>query len=208
MKKQTYLMVAWGLVLILGVATTANSRSEAFKENIFNPGSLKPVDSVLKVKVGERAPDFTLPSVLGEKVSLSQYVGKKNVMLSFVPAAWTPVCSDQWPGYNLIQDIFDDNDTTLVGITVDNIPTLYAWTRQMVPESEELWFTVLSDFFPHGAVADRYGVLRSDGVSERAVFLIDKTGVIRYIDVHDINDRPSLERIVKEMELLQKASSK
>jgi peroxiredoxin (alkyl hydroperoxide reductase subunit C) len=195
-------------VLIFGVATTANSRSEAFKENIFNPGSLKPVDSMLKVKVGERAPDFTLPSVLGEKVSLSQYVGKKNVMLSFVPAAWTPVCSDQWPGYNLIQDIFDENNTTLVGITVDNIPTLYAWTRQMVPESEELWFTVLSDFFPHGAVADRYGVLRSDGVSERAVFLIDKAGVIRYIDVHDINDRPSLEKIVKEMELLQQGSSK
>jgi peroxiredoxin (alkyl hydroperoxide reductase subunit C) len=208
MKKQTCLIIAWGLVLILGGATTANSRSEAFKENIFNPGSLKPVDSVLKVKVGERAPDFTLPSVLGGKVSLSQYVGKKNVMLSFVPAAWTPVCSDQWPGYNLIQDIFDENNTTLIGITVDNIPTLYAWTRQMVPESEELWFTVLSDFFPHGAVADRYGVLRSDGVAERAVFLIDKTGVIRYIDVHDINDRPSLETIVKEMELLQKDASK
>jgi peroxiredoxin len=208
MKRDTCLIVGWVLVMMIGFTPAVHGRSEAFKENIFNPGSLKPVDSVLKVKVGEPALDFTLPSVSGEKISLSQYVGKKNVMLSFVPAAWTPVCSDQWPGYNLIQDIFDQNDAILLGITVDNIPTLYAWTRQMVPEGEELWFTVLSDFFPHGAVADRYGVLRSDGVAERAVFLIDKAGVIRYIDVHDINDRPSLEKIVEEMELLEKVSTK
>ncbi|MBW1895530.1 MAG: redoxin domain-containing protein, partial [Deltaproteobacteria bacterium] len=143
MRKQTCLIVAWGFVLILAVATTANSRSEAFKENIFNPGRLKPVDSVLKVNVGERAPDFTLPALSGEKIKLSQFRGKKNVVISFVPAAWTPVCSDQWPGYNLIQDIFDQHDAILIGITVDNIPTLYAWTKQMVPEGEELWFTVL-----------------------------------------------------------------
>jgi alkyl hydroperoxide reductase subunit AhpC len=73
----------------------------------------------------------------------------------------------------------------------------------MVPEGEELWFSVLSDFFPHGAVADRYGILRSDGVAERGVFVIDKAGVIRYIDVHDINDRPSLENLVKELEKLK-----
>jgi len=203
MRKHAFLIVVWGLMLIFAVATTASSRSEAFKENIFNPGHLKPIDSVLKVKVGERAPDFTLPSISGEKISLSQYMGKKNVVLSFVPAAWTPVCSDQWPGYNLIKDVFDQHDAILLGITVDNIPTLFAWTRQMVPEGEELWFSVLSDFFPHGAVADRYGILRSDGVAERGVFVIDKAGVIRYIDVHDINDRPSLENLVKELEKLK-----
>jgi peroxiredoxin len=203
MRKHAFLIVVWGLMLIFAVATTASSRSEAFKENIFNPGHLKPIDSVLKVEVGERAPDFTLPSISGEKITLSQYMGKKNVVLSFVPAAWTPVCSDQWPGYNLIKDVFDQHDAILLGITVDNIPTLFAWTRQMVPEGEELWFSVLSDFFPHGAVADRYGILRSDGVAERGVFVIDKAGVIRYIDVHDINDRPSLENLVKELEKLK-----
>lgn len=203
MRKHAFLIVVWGLMLIFAGATTASSRSEAFKENIFNPGHLKPIDSVLKVKVGERAPDFTLPSISGEKISLSQYMGKKNVVLSFVPAAWTPVCSDQWPGYNLIKDVFDQHDAILLGITVDNIPTLFAWTRQMVPEGEALWFSVLSDFFPHGAVADRYGILRSDGVAERAVFVIDKAGVIRYIDVNDINERPSLENLVKELEKLK-----
>jgi peroxiredoxin len=66
----------------------------------------------------------------------------------------------------------------------------------------KLWFPVLSDFWPHGGVADRYGVLRSDGMSERALFVIDKKGIIRYIDVHDINQRPSLEILFKELEKL------
>ena len=88
--------------------------SDAFKQNIYNVGTLKPVDSILKVKVGDRAPDFTLPSISDEKVSLNQYRGKKNVVLSFVPAAWTPVCSDQWPGYNIAKDIFDENDAILL----------------------------------------------------------------------------------------------
>jgi peroxiredoxin (alkyl hydroperoxide reductase subunit C) len=66
-----------------------------------------------------------------------------------------------------------------------------------------LWFPVLSDFWPHGKVAASYGVLRSDGVSERALFVIDKKGIIRYIDVHDINKRPPLEDLVKELEKLK-----
>jgi peroxiredoxin len=135
---------------------------------------------------------------------LSQYRGKKNVVISFVPAAWTPVCSDQWPGYNIAQDFFDQNDAILLGITVDNIPTLYAWTNQMCMGDETLWFPVLSDFYPHGAVAKKFGVLRSDGVSERALFVIDKKGTIRYIDVHDINKRPRLEDLVRELEKLGK----
>ena len=125
--------------------------------------------------------------------------GRKNVVISFVPAAWTPVCSDQWPGYNIVKGIFDNNDAILLGITVDSIPTLFSWTNQM----GELWFPVLSDFWPHGSVADRYGVLRTDGTTERAIFIIDKNGIIRYIDVHDINKRPRLESIVKEMEKLK-----
>ena len=63
----------------------------------------------------------------------------------------------------------------------------------------KLWFDVLSDFWPHGAVAEKFGVLRSDGVAERALFVIDKKGIIRYIDVHNINQRPPLETLVREL---------
>jgi peroxiredoxin (alkyl hydroperoxide reductase subunit C) len=189
-----------GVLSLFVLTPMAHAISDAYKGNIYETGTLKPIDSVLRVKVGDGAPDFSLPSVSGQKVSLSQFLGKKNVVLSFVPAAWTPVCSDQWPGYNIARDLFNQYDTTLLGITVDNIPTLFAWTNQM----GQLWFLVLSDFWPHGAVAKRYGLLRSNGVSERALFVIDKKGIIRYIDVHDINKRPPLEDLVGALEKLKK----
>ncbi|MBN1932279.1 MAG: peroxiredoxin [Desulfobacterales bacterium] len=191
------------IVLFLIHAHMSYGLSEAFKNSVYNPGHLKPIDSRLKVKVGEPAPDFTLPSLSGEKITLSTFQGDKNVVISFVPAAWTPVCSDQWPGYNIAREIFDQNNAVLIGITVDNIPTLYAWTREM----GNLWFPVLSDFWPHGAVADRYGILRSDGVSERALFFIDKKGILRHAYVEDINVRPPLELIVKELKKMNRMPS-
>jgi len=195
MKKQILIAA----LMVFYYAASAVALSDAYKNNVFNTGRLQPVDSVLKVKVGQKAPDFTLPAVSGKKISLHDFRGKKNVVLSFVPAAWTPVCSDQWPGYNIVQDIFDQHEASLLGITVDNIPTLFSWTNQM----GTLWFDVLSDFWPHGAVAKKFGILRSDGTAERALFVIDKKGIIRYIDVHNINERPSLEVLVRELEKLK-----
>jgi peroxiredoxin len=193
--------IGMGILVSLTVvlmSTTALARSAAFKDNIYDPGYLKPVDSALRVRVGEPAPDFTLPAITGERITLSRFRGRKNVVLSFVPAAWTTVCSDQWPGYNIVKDLFDARDAVLLGITVDNIPTLFAWTNQM----GELWFPVLSDFWPHGAVADAYGVLRSDGTAERAIFIINKEGIIRSIMVGDINKRPPLEDLIRELDKL------
>ncbi|HNZ11285.1 MAG: putative peroxiredoxin [Deltaproteobacteria bacterium ADurb.Bin151] len=195
MKKQILLT----MLILVFFMSNAFALSDAYKENIYQTGKLKPVDSVLKVRVGQKAPAFTLNAVGGKKVSLKDYTGKKNVVLSFVPAAWTPVCSDQWPGYNIVQELFAENDAILLGISVDNVPTLYSWTNQM----GKLWFDVLSDFWPHGAVASRYGILRSDGTAERAIIIIDKKGIIRYIDVHDINERPTLESIIHQLEKLR-----
>jgi peroxiredoxin len=199
-KSALYIFFVIGILTSLASSITGQTISDAYKGNIYQPGKLKPTDSVLKVRAGDQAPDFTLPSVTGEMVSLHQYRDKKNVVLSFVPAAWTPVCSDQWPGYNIIKGVFDEHEAVLLGITVDNIPTLFAWTNQM----GKLWFPVLSDFWPHGEVAAKYGILRSDGVTERALFVVDKKGILRYIDVHDINKRPPLENLVKELEKVGK----
>ncbi len=192
MRKSMLAMAAAAAMLCASVTVF----SQTLKDMIYDPGPLKPIDSTLKVKVGDPAPDFTLPAVSGGRISLGQYRGQKNVVLSFVPAAFTPVCSDQWPGYNIARELFEKHDAVLLGITVDNIPTLFAWTRQM----GELWFPVLSDFWPHGAVAAAYGLLRSDGVSERALIFIDKKGVIRDILVSDINRRPDLEYCANALE--------
>lgn len=170
-----------------------------FHDDIFPTKELKPIDSELKVKVGHKAPDFSLPSTHDTTVSLSDYQGEKNVMISFIPAAWTPVCSDQWPGYNLAEGLFRQLDTVVIGISVDNVPTLYAWTKQM----GGFWYPVVSDFWPHGAVAEEYGVLRSDGTAERAIIMVDKQGIIRFVHVEDINRRPELEMLINALKDIQ-----
>jgi peroxiredoxin len=198
-------VLIWGNVIVVGIliwAVVGYTQSDVFKDSIYPVGRLKPRDSVLTLKVGDKAPDFSLPSVAGLKIPLNQYFAKKNVVISFIPAAWTPVCSAQWPIYNKAKDIFVKNDAMLLGIAVDNRPTLFSWTKNMCGVDKTLWFPVLSDFYPHGAVAKKYGVLRSDGLSERALFVIDKKGIIRYIDVHDINEKPPLEDLVKALEKL------
>ena len=91
------------------------------------------------------------------------------------------------PSYERDRAQFEGKDAQVVCITVDNIPSNQAWWRSL---KRPQYAMLLSDFWPHGAVAQRYGVLRSEGVAERAVFVIDKTGVIRYIDVHDIRKQP------------------
>lgn len=205
--KLKFLLLFLAVCMVMAGFAVAYGQAGGFSElnnYIYPVGKLKPTDSVPILKVGDPAPDFTLPAVEGNVVSLSQFKGKKNVVISFVPAAWTPVCSDQWPGYNIVKDLFDKHNAILLGITVDNIPTLYAWTKQMVSQSEKLWFPVLSDFYPHGAVALKYGVLRSDGVTERALFVINQKGIIKYIDIHDINQRPPLEDLAKALELINR----
>lgn len=194
---RTFFLHAAFLVTILVLPGSLSAQN--ISDKVYQVGPLKPVDSVLKVKTGDMAPDFSLPTIDGKKISLSQFRGKKNVVLSFVPAAWTPVCSGQWPGYNIVQDLFEQTDTQLIGLSVDNVPTLFAWVKEM----GGVWFPVASDFYPHGKVADAFGILRSTGESERSIFLIDKQGVIRYIDVHDINSRPDLGALVKAMQGLK-----
>ncbi|MBU2251790.1 MAG: redoxin domain-containing protein [Candidatus Omnitrophica bacterium] len=158
-----------------------------------------PIDSLPVLAVGDKAPDFKLKSIDGEEVALNSYLGKKYLVISFVPAAWTPVCSLQWPEYNEMQSVFQDHDAVLLGISADNIPSLYSWIK----EFGGVWFRVLSEFWPHGEIAKKYGVLRSDGRAERALFVIDKQGIIRYIDVHDLNQKPSFSDLVVELQKLK-----
>lgn len=90
-------------------------------------------------------------------------------------------------------------DAQVLGISVDHVPCLKAWAESL----GNISYPLLSDFWPHGEVAKKYGVLRPEGYSERAIFLIDKQGIIRYIDVHDINDQPQNEVLLAELRKLE-----
>ncbi|MBN1428951.1 MAG: redoxin domain-containing protein [Anaerolineae bacterium] len=144
--------------------------------------------------VGQSAPDFTLPSHLDNDIRLGDYRGK-NVVLAFFPLAWTPVCSSQIPWYEADKARFAALDAQVFALSVDSVPCLKAWLDTF----NGVTYPVLSDFWPHGAVAQAYGVLRSDGKSERALFIIDKQGIIRYIDVHDFDKQPDNEVLLAEL---------
>ncbi|PIQ89130.1 MAG: peroxiredoxin [Candidatus Omnitrophica bacterium CG11_big_fil_rev_8_21_14_0_20_42_13] len=190
-----YILLLFFSVFIFLIEAGNSAYAVILEEQLYKPGKMKSQASMLKVSLGDEAPDFTLPSIDDKNISLRSFRGRKNVVLSFIPAAWTPVCSAQWPEYNMMQAVFEDNDTVLVGISVDNIPTLYAWSRAM----GGVWFSVLSDFWPHGEVADEYGVLRDDGEAERAIFLINKKGIIEYIEVYDINTIGDASKLIEKI---------
>jgi peroxiredoxin len=102
------------------------------------------------------------------------------------------------PSYEENLDRFEGYDTQVVGISIDHTHANKAWAASLGGIS----YPLLSDFYPHGAVAQAYGVLRKEGMSERAIFIIDKQGIIRYIDVHDIAEQPDEEQIFEELRKL------
>ena len=155
------------------------------------------------LKVGDEAPDFILPSHLGTRVTLSEFRGKKNVLLALYPMNWTSVCSGQIPGYQEVLDRFAEYDTQVLAISIDTIPSHQSWSYSM----GGIDFPLLSDFWPHGEVIDRYGALTEDGFSERWIMIIDKQGKIRYLDRHDMSDEPDVEEVLRELEKI-KAESK
>ena len=147
---------------------------------------------------GTQAPDFTLASTPDQKVSLSEFRGR-NVVLAFYPADWSPVCGDQLTLYNELRDQFDDLNATLVGISVDGI-----WCHLAFAKDRGFHMTLLADFEPKGAVARQYGVYRDgEGISERALFVIDGEGVLRYSYVSPVGINPGANGILKALQGLQ-----
>jgi peroxiredoxin len=143
------------------------------------------------LKVGDEAPDFTLPTAQGESFTLSDYRGKKNVVLAFFPFAFSPTCSIQMPGCEAQLGRFDQHDTQVVGISMDGRYALSAWAAQY-----GMSFPLLSDFYPQGRVTDLYGVRHERGMPERALLVIDKAGKIRSIEVHrPITEVPDNEKV-------------
>ncbi len=150
------------------------------------------------LKVGDMAPDFTLPTSNNENVTLSDYRGKKNVVLAFFPFAFSGTCSAQMPSYEAELERFRSYDTEVIGISTDSHYALAAWAKQY-----HLTFPLLSDFHPQAAVAQRYGVQHALGMAERALFVIDKEGKIRWIHVHrptnEVPDNEELFEVLKKL---------
>jgi peroxiredoxin len=141
----------------------------------------------MALKPGDQAPDFELRSHRGGTVRLSDFRGKKNVVLAFHPLAFTPVCAKQMAGYQAALSRFDGSEAVVLGISVDAQPSKAAWAQNL----GSIAFDMLSDFHPHGDVAKKYGVLREhDGISDRALFIVGKDGTIRWAKTYAIPEQP------------------
>jgi peroxiredoxin (alkyl hydroperoxide reductase subunit C) len=146
---------------------------------------------------GTPAPDFTLPSGPGETVSLSDYRGQP-VVLVFYPADWSPVCGDQVVLYNELLSIFGQYGAQVLGISVDGV-----WSHGAFAEARNLNFPLLADFEPKGRVARAYGVYReADGIADRALFVIDAEGIVRWSYVSPIEVNPGADGILAALETL------
>src|SRR5687768_1275591 len=153
-------------------------------------------------KQAERAPDFALTATDGKRIALRDLRGRP-VILAFYPADWSPVCGDQLALYNECLDMFDEHGgAQLVGISVDGV-----WSHQAYAEQRKLAFPLLADFEPKGAVARAYGAYRDrDGVSERALFVIDPAGTVAWSYLSPIGDNPGAEGILHALESLDEST--
>jgi peroxiredoxin len=144
---------------------------------------------------GTTAPEFELPAGPGQTVSLRQFRGSA-VVLAFYPADWSPVCGDQLTIYNEILDDLDELRAKVLGVSVDG-----PWCHQAYAQARKLKFPLLSDFEPKGQVARRYGAYRAEeGVAQRALFVIDREGVIRWSYLSPIEVNPGADGILSALE--------
>jgi len=136
------------------------------------------------VEVGDVAPDFTLRDQHGQEVTLSSYRGEKNVVVMFYPLSFTPTCQGEMCAVRDDLERFQNDTTQLLTVSVDSPAAHRAWARD-----QGYAFPLLSDFWPHGAVATSYGVFDAvAGLAVRGTFVVDRTGVVRWKVVNAVPD--------------------
>ncbi len=148
------------------------------------------------VEVGDIAPDFTLKDQDEQEVTLSALRGRK-VILSFHPLAWTRVCALQMQDLERHREEMERLGAVALGLSVDAVPTKKAWAESLGIRETRL----LADFWPHGGVARAYGIFREkNGFSERAVFIVDAEGVVRFKKIYPMREVPDIGEILKMLE--------
>jgi len=135
----------------------------------------------MAVEVGSQAPDFTTRTASGEEVTLSSFRGEKSVLLVFYPFAFSGICTSELCQVRDELPRYQNDDVQILAVSTDPTFTLKAWAK-----AESYEFPLLTDFWPHGAIAQAYGVFNDKaGFAVRGTFLIDKTGTVRFAEVNE-----------------------
>lgn len=147
-----------------------------------------------RIKVGDTLPDFTLKDHHGKELHITELKGKK-VLLSFHPLAWTGVCAKQMKSLEDNIEQFKKLNTVALGLSIDTVPSKHAWAKHELKLKQT---RLLSDFWPHGGVAQKLGIFRhDDGFSERANIIVDEEQRVVFTKVYDIPQVPDIKEIIE-----------
>src|SRR5215813_9389901 len=157
----------------------------------------------MSIAVGQAAPDFTLQNQDKQEVKLSDFAGKRNVVLMFYPLDWSPVCTNEHACFVNDMKSFETLDAEVLGVSVDSV-----WSHKAYAEKMGIKYSLLADFQPRGAMAEKYGVFLADkGITGRAIVIVNKDGKIAWIKNYDIPVVPDVAEVATALQQVKTASA-
>jgi len=145
----------------------------------------------MSLSVGQSAPDFTLKDQHQKEIKLSDFAGKKNVVLVFYPLDWSPVCTNEHACFVNDMKQFETLNAEVFGVSVDSV-----WSHKAFADKMHINYSLLADFHPKGAMSEKYGVYLADkGITGRAIFIIDKGGKVAWAKNYDIPVVPDIKEV-------------
>ena len=157
----------------------------------------------MSISVGQTAPDFTLPNQDKKEVKLTDFAGKKNVVLVFYPLDWSPVCTNEH--VCLVNDMksFETLDAEVLGVSVDSV-----WSHKAFADKMGITYSLLADFHPKGAMSEKYGVYLGDkGITGRAIVIVGKNGKVAWVKNYDIPVVPDVKEVAAALGQVKAATS-
>jgi len=148
-------------------------------------------EAIMSISVGQAAPDFTLKDQSQKEVKLSDFAGKKRVVLVFYPLDWSPTCTNEHACFVNDMRSFDTLDAEVLGVSVDSV-----WSHKAYAEKMGIKYSLLADFHPRGAMSEKYGVyLPEKGITGRSIIIVDKSGKVAWVKNYDIPVVPDLKEV-------------
>jgi peroxiredoxin len=157
----------------------------------------------MSIAVGSAAPDFTLKNQEQKEIKLSDFAGKKNVVLVFYPLDWSPVCTNEHACMVNEMKAFETLDAEVLGVSVDSV-----WSHKAYAEKMGIHYSLLADFHPRGAMSEKYGVyLPEKGITGRSIIIVNKAGKVAWIKNYDIPVVPDLNEVAAALQQVKSATA-
>jgi peroxiredoxin len=157
----------------------------------------------MSIAVGQMAPDFMLLNQDKKEVKLSDFAGKKNVVLVWYPLDWSPTCTNEHVCFVNDMKAFETLDAEVLGVSVDSV-----WSHKAFAEKMGIKYSLLADFHPRGAMSEKYGVYMADkGITGRAIAIVNKAGKIAWVKNYDIPVVPDLKEVAAALSQVKAATA-